>query len=304
MKKIIVTGVTGFVGENLKEYLKNSYQIVGVSRTAQNNCIAYTKVDKEIDNTYALVHLAGKAHDVKKVVDPDAYTKINTELTQEIFDQFLESTCKVFIYMSSVKACADTVTGVLDESTSPNPITAYGKSKLEAEQYILSKKIPNNKRVYILRPCMIHGPNNKGNLNLLYNVVSKGVPYPLAAYQNQRSFVSVQNVCFVIKELLENKSVLNGVYHLADDTALSTNDLVRYIASVTNKTGGMLKLPKTLVRAIALVGDVLPLPLNSDRLQKLTENYVVSNKKIKEAIQKDLPLSAKEGIINTIKSFV
>ena len=75
--------------------------------------------------------------------------------------------------LSSVKAVADNVVGFLSEDCEPNPKTHYGKSKLLAERYILSKNIPDNKRVYILRPCMIHGPNNKGNLNLLYNLSIK-----------------------------------------------------------------------------------------------------------------------------------
>ena len=83
--------------------------------------------------------------------------------------------------------------------------------------YILSKEIPKGKRVYILRPCMIHGPGNKGNLNLLYQLVSKGLPWPLGGFQNQRSFLSVENLCFVIKELLENESIPSGVYQVADD---------------------------------------------------------------------------------------
>ena len=84
-----------------------------------------------------------------------------------MFDQFLKSDCETFIYMSSVKAVVDQADGILTENVKPNPITVYGKSKLAAEEYILSRKNLKNKRVYILRPCMIHGPNNKGNLNLL-----------------------------------------------------------------------------------------------------------------------------------------
>ena len=96
--------------------------------------------------------------------------------------------------LSSVKAVADNLVGVLSEDRKPSPKTHYGKSKLYAERYILSKKIPNNKRIYILRPCMIHGPNNKGNLNLLYNLVSKKIPWVLGSFQNKRSYCSVDNL--------------------------------------------------------------------------------------------------------------
>ena len=75
--------------------------------------------------------------------------------------------------------------------------------------------------MYIIRPCMIHGPGNKGNLNLLYGVVNKGIPWPLGAFENRRSFTSIGNLCVVIDGFL-TKNVPSGIYHMGDDEALST----------------------------------------------------------------------------------
>jgi nucleoside-diphosphate-sugar epimerase len=150
---------------------------------------------------------------------------------------------------------------------------------------------------------MIHGPNNKGNLNLLYNFISKGIPYPFGRYVNKRSFVSVDNLCFVIKELIDNSKIESGIYNIADDISLSTIDLVQLISEVLCKPTRILKVPKLLIRFVAKVGDFLTLPINSERVLKLTENYEVSNLKIKTAIQKELPLSSKEGIEKTVISF-
>jgi nucleoside-diphosphate-sugar epimerase len=301
---IIITGITGFVGYNLSCYLNNKKKILGVSRNPSLDQVNYNEVNKTLLNsTNCFIHLAGKAHDIKNTSNVEEYFEVNTELTKRLFDQFLKSTCEVFIYMSSVKAVADIVKGKLDESFEPIPVTAYGKSKLAAENYILSKNISKNKRVYILRPCMIHGENNKGNLNLLYSFVSNGVPYPFGKYKNKRSFVSVENLCFIITELIDNNEIDSGVYHIADDGSLSTNALVQLIGESIGKTSRILNIPKKIVKFIALIGDVLSLPINTERLNKLTENYVVSNAKIKKAIKKELPLSIKEGIIKTITSF-
>jgi nucleoside-diphosphate-sugar epimerase len=302
--KVLITGITGFVGQNLKKYLKNQ-TIIGVSRqkSEKEHVVSYDQVVQQLFDVKSCIHLAGKAHDLKKTADDAAYFEANTELTKRLFDQFLESTCETFIYMSSVKAAADEVEGILTEEVTPNPVTVYGLSKLAAENYILSQEIPSNKRVYILRPCMIHGPNNKGNLNLLYSFVSKGIPYPFGKYINRRSFVSVENLCFIIKELIDNAKIESGIYNIADDTSLSTIDLVQIISEVLCKPARILKLPKLFVRLIAKVGDVVPIPINSERLLKLTENYEVSNLKIKNAIQKKIPLSSKEGIKKTIASF-
>jgi nucleoside-diphosphate-sugar epimerase len=301
--KIGITGVTGFVGQNLATYLAD-FDILGVSRVSKGRNISYKELSLDIFNSQKVfIHLAGKAHDLKNTSDDKEYFEVNTELTKRLFDQFLESECETFIYMSSVKAAADSVEGVLTEGVIPNPITVYGKSKLAAEEYILSSETLKDKRVYILRPCMIHGPLSKGNLNLLFSFVSKGIPYPFGKYHNRRSFLSVENLCFVIRELITNGKIESGIYHIADDTSLSTIDLVQVISEVLCIPSRILRLPKIFVWLAAKVGDVIPIPINSESLLKLTENYQVSNRKITNAIQKKLPLSSMEGIQKTVASF-
>jgi nucleoside-diphosphate-sugar epimerase len=231
------------------------------------------------------------------------YYKVNTELTTKVFDAFLASSADVFITLSSVKAVANEVNGSLTEDFIPNPITHYGKSKLLAEQYIFSKEIPKGKRVYILRPCMIHGPGNKGNLNLLYQLVSKGIPWPLGAFENNRSFCSIDNLMFIIKELIEREDIPSGVYNIADDIALSTNEVISVLAESQNRTPKIWKVSKGLIQYVAKIGNFLRLPLNEERLHKLTDSYMVSNRKIKSVIGKPLPVSSKEGLLKTFKSF-
>ncbi len=304
-KKIFFTGISGFVGSNVSAFLKEEYEIEGIFRSSNSQKgITYDELEQEgLGNSDVLIHLAGNNHHIHRKLKDEEYFAVNTELTKRMFDHFLSSDCKVFIYMSSVKAVADEVLDVLDEDTIPSPITAYGKSKLEAERYILRKKNLQNKRVYILRPCMIHGPNNKGNLNLLYKFISKGVPYPFGKYQNERSYVSIDNLSFIIKELIQNKNIESGIYNIADDDMLSTNKLVKVIGEVKRVPVKVLKIPKKVILVLAKLGDIFWLPINTERVQKLTENYRVSNAKIKKAIGKELPLSAIEGLKKTISSF-
>lgn len=294
--KTTITGATGFVGQNLQEYLKTSNEVFSMSVRYEPNQSFDIKTD-------AVIHLAGKAHDLKKVSKPSDYYEANFELTKQLFDAFLVSDAKVFIFMSTVKAAADTVDGILSEAEVPNPKTHYGIAKQQAEQYILSKKLPENKRVYILRPCMIHGPGNKGNLNLLYKLVAKGLPWPLGAFENKRSFLSIENLCFVINELLDNINVSSGIYHIADDEVLSTNELIQLLGESLEKKTKIWKINSSLIKLMATAGDKLHLPLDSERLQKLTESYVVSNKKIVNAIGKSLPIQAREGLFRTFESF-
>lgn len=296
--KLVITGASGFVGLNLINYLVNrDFEVQPIGRDK-----LYSQDFKSMHFSDAVVHLAGKAHDLKKTSNSDDYYTVNFELTKKIYDAFLISDAKKFIFISSVKAAADAIEGILTEEIVPNPLTHYGKSKLLAEEYIKSKPLPEGKSFYILRPCMIHGPGNKGNLNLLYKFVQKGVPYPLAAFKNKRSFLSVENLCFVIANLLE-KDVQSGIYNVADDEALSTNEVVGILAKSLNSRPKLLTIPIGLIKGMAKVGDFLKLPLNSERLNKLTENYVVSNHKLKLAIGKEWPMSTRDGLALTAKSF-
>lgn len=248
--------------------------------------------------------LAGKAHDTKSQTNAQVYFDINTGLTQKIFEHFLKSGASKFIFFSSVKAVADTIgNDALTELKKPDPQTPYGQSKLEAEKYILGKTIPDEKKVYIIRPSMIHGPGNKGNLNLLYNLASKGIPWPLGAYENERSFTSIDNLTFAIKHII-NKDVKPGIYNISDDEVLSTNELINLISNSQNQNTKIWNIPSKLVRIIAKIGDGFHLPLNSERLKKLTESYVVSNNKLKKALGiEKMPVSAEEGMKKTLKSF-
>lgn len=295
-KKITVTGATGFVGYNITPILKKYYDIDRLScRFLHNQTFEF--------NSFAVIHLAGKVEDSKKLSNQKDYYEANYELTKQLFDAFLLSDAEVFIFLSSVKAVSDEEIDILTEITSPNPQTLYGKSKLLAENYILSKELPQHKRVFILRPCMIHGPGNNGNLNLLYQLVSKGIPWPLGAFENLRSFCSIKNLCFVIKEILKNDNIFSGVYNIADDKPISTNQLISLIANSQKKYMKVLKIPKAIILSIAKMGDLLRLPINSERLYKLTESYVVSNQKIVNAIGKPLPIKTEEGLLHTFTSF-
>ena len=150
---------------------------------------------------------------------------------------------------------------------------------------------------------MIHGPGNKGNLNLLHKIVSKGIPWPLGSFDNQRSFCSIDNLSFVIKNLIEKK-IQTGIYQIADDEPLSTNQLVTLIAQSLDKKSKVWNINQSLIKSLAKTGNILHLPLNTERLKKLTESYVVSNEKIKKALGiKNMPVSARDGMMKTLESF-
>jgi len=311
--RILITGANGFVGSHLSTYLS------GVGMT----CVALDLPNLAPQGRYAerytwaelntldphtfdgVIHLAGKAHDTRNTSHAESYFRINVGLTRTICDFFFheqEQRAKKFIFFSSVKACADTVQGALTETVNPDPQTPYGQSKREAEKEVL-RCARANVLAYILRPAMIHGPGNKGNLNLLYQIAKLGFPWPLGSFTNQRSFASISNVAAVVEALL-TREVAAGIYNVADDAALSTNELIALIAQARGKKPQIWRIPENLVRCGARLGDQLHLPLNSERLKKLTESYVVSNDKLKKALGwTQFPTTAQDGLNITLRSF-
>lgn len=313
---ILITGVHGFVGSNLVKSLKDDHNIYGLDIVAPDTpgvIKTYTWDDSDkgaIPPVDAIIHLAGKAHDTKNKSAADLYFKVNTDLTKIIFDYFgCHPDIKKFIFFSSVKAAVDKVPGdILTEDVAPAPVGPYGESKVKAEKYILQQMKENpdvyiTRDVIIMRPCMIHGPGNKGNLNLLYGFVNKGLPWPLGSFDNRRTFTSIDNLTYVISGLL-TKSVDSGIYNMADDIALSTNELIEIMCAAMNKKARIWRISKSVIKGGSKIGDWLHLPLNTFRLTKLTENYVVSNAKIKKALGiSNMPVDARTGLTRTIQSF-
>jgi nucleoside-diphosphate-sugar epimerase len=306
--KILIVGSSGFVGRNFLDYLaihrevevytldREKKESAGVlSFDWQNmNQIPFSQVSK-------IFYLTGKAHDLKNASDRQAYFDINVGLlTQFLKQSSLGGFIGQLVYLSSVKAIADTVEGVLTEQQKPNPKTDYGKSKLEAEKIILASNYAEN--AIILRPCMIHGKGNKGNLNVLYSFVKKGIPNILVKFKNERSLLNIDNLIFVFDEIIHNRLPADS-YQIADNAYISTNEMMGVIGEAINKKVVPIAIPIVLIDFLARIGDFLPLPLNSDRLQKLTENYKVSNQKISAALGKELPISLRQGLKNTVKSF-
>ncbi|OYU55993.1 MAG: nucleoside-diphosphate-sugar epimerase [Chitinophagaceae bacterium BSSC1] len=297
MGKILISGFSGFVGQNLISYLE------ALNFQTENINLRQPIDIKTNDNIETFVHLAGKAHDLKNVSNENEYFQINFELTKKYFEKFLHSNATTFIFLSSVKAAADSVDAFLTEDHKPQPETAYGRSKLAAENHLITYTKSTNKRIIILRPCMIHGPGNKGNLNLLYSVISKGIPWPLGAFENRRSFCSIENLCFTISEFISNKNLPRGIYNVSDDDTISTNELVSMISNVNNMDVKILKINKKFIFWLAKIGTYFSFPFNSDRLQKLTETYCVSNDKLVKTLNKQLPVSAITGMLKSLRSF-
>lgn len=296
---ITILGGSGFIGKHLEKDLKLNDHVDNVSLRDLANL-------SKIQDSSVVINLVGKAHDHNNEATERDYYYANYELVKEIYAAFIKSETALFIHVSSIAALEEEgSSNALIESMDCNPVSWYGKSKRKAEEFLLSQDIPEGKKVIILRPTMVHGPGDKGNLTLLYNIISKGIPNPLAKYNNKRSFLAIDNFNFFIEKIIENyKAMPNGIYHMCDDESLSISHIIDCIGRVTDKKVVNLEIPKWIISGIASIGDVVPIPLNTKRLNKLTSDLIVSNSKLKEALHIDkLPFTAEKGLEITIDSF-
>ncbi|MCC5929680.1 MAG: NAD-dependent epimerase/dehydratase family protein [Cyclobacteriaceae bacterium] len=315
MENVLITGATGFIGSNLIPYLtERGYRIYGHSRnpkylqSAYGDCLHGILTDCSAESLRknqieSIIHLAGIAHDLSKRFKESDYFQVNTQSSCDLFDawKLLQNQNGCFVFMSSVKAVSDQGALDLDETVKPEPVSAYGRSKYMAEKYIIENS--GDTMYYILRPCMVHGPGNKGNLNLLYRFVKMGLPYPLGIYDNQRSLLSVENLCYSIENILR-KPIDRGIYHVADSGTISTREIVDAMADVLGQKGRIWNVPKSIIEAGASIGSSLNLPFNQNRLNKLTESLTLSNKKLLLALSNPLPLDLKTGLKSTLESFL
>lgn len=293
---IKISGASGFIGKNLLYRLRDTQ---GVSLRDED-------WEEQLALADVIINLVGKAHDHKGTAKEDEYYYANVELTKRVFKNFVESPARLLIHISSLAAVEEFESvRPLEESDECKPFSWYGKSKRKAEEWLLEQNLPNGKKLIIIRPPMVHGIGDKGNLGLLYSIISKGLPYPLASFDNKRSFISIDNFGFFIDQIIMNQAKFSsGIYHVADDQYISTNEIIEIIKDVTGKNVSNLSLPRPLVRLLAKVGDMIPFPLNSKRLKKMTADLLVSNAKIKNCLDNPiLPLTAKEGLKKTIQSF-
>ena len=294
--KIIITGASGFVGKNLTRlFNREDCEVVPLS---------VRKEDWRLPVGTAIIHLAGIEKDTGSTSNNEEYFQVNSYLTEKIFQQFLASDIKDFIFISSIKAAADSSDYIVTEKDNANPISPYGKSKLLAEELISNYKLPADKRLIIIRPCLIHGPEDVGNLKLLYKIAKKGIPYPLGNFKNQRSYISVDNLSFLLLQVLNNGDFKSGIYNVADDESISTTQLIELMYQTLGKKTRVINFPATPINLIAKMFSKAGIKLIEEKLNKLTDSFVVSNNKIKKELGiEKLPFSAEEGLIKTIKSF-
>ena len=293
-KKILITGASGFVGQHLSVSLAEDYSLFALSRDeslvgfdATYTWDALLDMDCTFD---VVIHLAGLAHDTSNKSLEEDYFNVNMGLTEKLVNWINKASKPVkIVYFSSIKVFGD-LDRISDEYNK-NPTSVYGRSKLAAEKCIEST-LQNYHNYYLLRPVMIYGEGNKGNLPKLYDLLIKGVPYFFGSWENKRSILSVQNLDFVVKQLIK-KDVASDGFIVSDDETISTYQMLKYLFSAKNLIFIDWKVPSLIIGVSIRITNVLGI----DVLHKLLGNLEVDNSKLKKALNiKIMPLTTEQGL--------
>jgi len=305
--RVLVTGVSGFIGEHLaKHLLEKGHKVRGASRWLDSPFPREEKYEhvtiedpfskkawREITSeANAVVHLIAKTHtqDAGDLSDLSEYRLTNVDITKALFEASWKAGVKRFIYMSSIKAVGEeTSPGEAFAEDSPcKPVDPCGISKREAEEMIL--KYRGKMSTVVLRAPLVYGPGVKGNFLRLMEEVEKGTPLPLAGVKNARSLAFTGNLSAAVVKILEAETLAGGIYHIADDEKPSTPELIEMIASVMGAKPRLFYSPTGLLEKVAGFSG------KGEMVKKLTRSLVVSHERLKKELEFKPPYPLRRGL--------
>lgn len=309
---ILVTGANGFVGNLLiRDLLKSQYEVVGAVRSAAHgdtdvkmfpvgDIDAVTDWSVALDKVNVVVHLAARVHVMNDtVVDPLAeFRKINVDGSLNLAKKAAAAGVKRFIFISSVKVNGErTAAGKpFTETDVTNPQDAYAVSKFEAEQSLFAIAKQTGMEVVIIRPPLVYGPGVKANFASMMRAVKRGIPLPLGAIHNKRSFVYIGNLVSLIVRCVEHRAAANQVFLVSDGHDLSTTELLRACATALQVKPRLLYIPQMLLEVVATIFG------KRDMSQRLCGNLQVDITKARNILGWSPPTSVADGLRATAQS--
>ena len=313
MTLILITGGTGFIGSHLlPELHKRNLGIVLAIRDHLSNklnpdhkAVKIGEIDKSTDWTEPLqgidtvIHLAARSHQLNdQALDPEAeFLRINCEGTKALVKQAIASGVKHFIFISSIGAMTTLSEQVLTEESPCHPDSPYGRSKLKAEQALIKLCQDSPITWTILRPTLVYGAGNPGNMERLMNLIKTGFPLPLGAIKNRKSFLYVGNLVDAIITCLDHPNAKNQTFIVSDGEDLSTTELINRLGKALNKSPLLLPVPPNLLRlATKILG-------KADIGDRLLGSLQVDSSKIRQTLDWKRPYTVDQGLQATAKWF-
>lgn len=271
---VLLTGSTGFLGSYLLTNL-DSFSLLPYSRKEKNRV--------NWDNINGVVHCAGLAHNSHKKNLKELYYKANVQLTKDLIANFIDSPANFFIFISTSTIYENSSHEKnVDETAVGDNLSVYAESKLEAEIELLKIQ---NKKIFILRPSVIVGPNPKGNIRLLHRLIKTKLPIPIPRYSSPNNLTDIRNLTEVIEYLVKNYNIVeSGIYNVNDNLAPDLAAILRSIATNEGVKVRLIKIPNKIFKfGLRILS--LTKPEISKKLHSLFFNQIkISNQKISKIV--------------------
>jgi nucleoside-diphosphate-sugar epimerase len=250
----------------------------------------------------AIVHLAGLAHQPGRAANRSAeFRRINTDGTRLLARAAARAGVRRFVFASSIAAVCTGSDAPVDDRTPCTPTDAYGSSKLEAERALVTELQDSATDWCILRPPLVYGPGNPGNMRRLMRLMSTGVPLPFASIRNRRSFMFVDNLVDAMLCVLRHEGTVRSTYALSDGSDFSTPALVRALAAVTGRRVRLLAIPVSALTILGRTGDAVhavfgrSFGIDSTAIDRLVGSLLVDGSRFRRCFGWHPPVSIDEA---------
>lgn len=269
----------------------------------------FTDWSEALQDIDIVIHLAARAHILKDTAeDIEAeFHRVNTDGTINLAKQAMKTGVKQFIFISSIGAMATLCQERLNEKSPCHPDTPYGRSKKAAEEGLITLASQSEMAWTILRPTLVYGVGNPGNMERLIKLVELGLPLPLGGINNRRSFLYVGNLVDAIAHTIINPQAFRQIFIISDGEDVSTPELIRHLANCRQQPCQLLPIPSTLLSGLGWLGTGLEswtgknMPFNQTAIERLVGSLYVDNQHIQNSLPWSPPYTLPQGLAKTIK---
>lgn len=316
MPKVLITGVTGFIGRSLLDQLEkeNSFDVTGLCRSSSSIILKNSKLKvvgslEQVSNWSeifseqdAVIHTAARTHIMRdEAADSLAeYRKVNVVGSENLARQAAKFGVKRFIFLSSIKVCGEGGTHNIkyNEDMIAAPEDAYGQSKYEAEEVLKKVALETGMELVIIRSPLVYGSGVKANFLNLMRLASKNFPLPFGLIHNQRSMIYVENLVDFIIHCIEQPKAANETFLISDGDDISLSRLIKLIRFSMGRPSMLLSIPVWLFKVVG------SLTRKRGVVDRLVGDLRVDSSKAKKLLDWKPPFTVEQGIDKTVKAFL